>query len=174
MTRLITILILLIFVSCRQANEKSADTIIALDTNYMDQILKPFQLTLKNTDYSMASILQYVLTDKDFKIIFKGVLEGEKDSILFRTEIKSSKSLVKLSNINLDSLQSDYSNPCIQDGSQITITISKDNKSKTVHLSNYFQPDIGYAIEHINSLTPKKYQIWYDKVKLIRDQEMCK
>jgi hypothetical protein len=135
---------------------------------------KPFELTVYDADYSMAYAIQYVLTDKDLKIIFKGELEGEKDSTLFKTNLQPSETLSKLSNINIDSLKEYYSNPCILDGSQVTVKLNKDNKTKTVHLSNYYQADIGLAIELINSLTPKEYKIWYDKVTLIKDQENCK
>ena len=60
------------------------------------------------------------------------------------------------------------------DGSQVTVKLNKDHKSKLVHLSNYYQADIGLGIELINSLTPKKYKIWYDKERLRKGQENCK
>ena len=172
MTRLFTILTILTFTSCRQSSEITNKTCISGDTKNLN--LKPFELTVHDEDYSMAYALQYVLTDKDLKIIFKGELEGEKDSTLFKTTLQPSEILSKLSIINIDSLHEHYSNPCIKDGSQVTVKLNKDNKTKTVHLSNYYQADIGLAIELINSLTPKKYKIWYDKIILIKDQENCK
>ncbi len=131
-------------------------------------------MTVYDADYSMAYVFQYILTDKNLEIIFKGELEGEKDSTLFKIDLQPNETLNKLSNINLDGLQKRYSNPCMMDGSQVTVKLSKDNKTKTVHLSNYYQADIGLAIELINSLTPKKYKIWYDKTTLLKDQENCK
>ncbi|MCW3110354.1 MAG: hypothetical protein JWQ09_4860 [Segetibacter sp.] len=174
MTRLLIILTVLTFVSCGQTNKKSGDTNSSVDTKNVDLNLKPFELIVYDADYSMAYTLQYILTDKDLKIIFKGELQGEKDSTLFKTTLQPNEALNKLSNINIDSLKESYSNPCIMDGSQVTVKLNKDHKSKTVHLSNYYQTDIGLAIELINSLTPKEYKIWYDKAKLLEDQENCK
>jgi hypothetical protein len=165
-------LTILTFASCGQPADKSNEANIPTDTKYLSS--KPFELTVYDADYSMAYALQYILTDKDLKIIFKGELEGEKDSTLFKTTLQPSETLSKLSNINIDSLQEYYSNPCIMDGSQVTVKLNKDNKTKTIHLSNYYQADIGLAIELINSLTPKKYKIWYDKATLLKDQENCK
>jgi len=88
--------------------------------------------------------------------------------------LETDETLVKLSNINIDSLKKYYSNPCIRDGSQVIIKITKGRKSKVIQLDNYYQPDIGLAIELINSLVPEKYKIWYDKATLIRDLEKCK
>jgi len=136
--------------------------------------LKPFEITIYSVDYSMAYTVQYVLTNKNFKIILRGELEGERDSILFRTALQANKTLKRLSHINIDNLHEYYSNPCIRDGSQIMIKLKKGFKNKTIHLSNYYQPDIGLAIELINSLTPKKYKIWYDKKTLLKEQENCK
>lgn len=136
--------------------------------------IKPFKLIVHNSDYSMAYALKYVLTNKSLEIIFKGQLEGEKDSVIFKNTLQANKELKKISNMNIDSLQEYYSNPCIRDGSQITVEFKKGFKNKMIHLSNYYQPDIGLAIELINSLASKEYKIWYDKETLIRDQEKCK
>ena len=136
--------------------------------------IKPFKLVVYNSDYSMGYALKYVLTNKSLEIIFKGELKEEKDSTLFKTTLKANKELKRISNMNIDSLQEYYSNPCIRDGSQITVELKKGFKNKMIHLSNYYQPDIGLAIELINSLVSKKYKIWYDKETLIRDQEKCK
>jgi hypothetical protein len=136
--------------------------------------IKPFELIVLNADYSMAYAVKYVLTEKTLKIIFKGDLEGEKDSILFKSNLETNETLIKISNINIDSLKKYYSNPCIRDGSQVMVKITKGRKSKTVQLDNYYQPDIGLAIELINSLVPEKYKIWYDKATLIKDLERCK
>ena len=158
----------MIFASCAQGSGK---------LNYIggdDLNLKQFEITIYNSDYSMGYTLQYVLTEKDLKIIFIGGLEGEDDSTLFRVDIQPNVTLNKISNINLDSLQENYTNRCIEDGSQITVRLKKDSKIKMIHLSNYYQADIGLAIELINSLTPEKYKIWYDKKTLLNDQKNCK
>ena len=160
MTRIITILTILTLVSCVQ---KSKNTKI-----------RPFEIVVYNSDYSMAYSHKYVLTEKDLKIIFKSEIEGEKDSTVFKTDLQSNENLNKLSEINIDSLKEYYSNPCIADGSQIFVKLSKDNKIKTVQLSNYYLADIGLTIELINDLTPEKYRIRYDKTTLLKYQNECK
>ncbi|MBG6234739.1 hypothetical protein IWX76_001307 [Pedobacter sp. CAN_A7] len=157
MKKLITILTLFIFASCGQRTA-----------------IKPFKLTIYNSDYSLAYTLKYVLTDRDLQITFKGEIAGEKDSTLFTVALKPSYALHKLSNINVSSLQEYYENPCIRDGSQIIVEFDKDYKNKTIQLSNFYQKDIGLAIEFINSSTPKRYKIWYDKTTLLKGQQDCK
>jgi hypothetical protein len=157
MKNLITILALFTFASCVQKRD-----------------IKPFKLTVYSANYSLAYTLKYVLTDHDLQITFKGGLVGEKDSTLFRVALKPNYALCNLSNIDISSLQEYYQNPCIKDGSQLIIELDKDQKNKTVQLSNFYQEDVGLAIEFINRSTPKKYNIWYDKTTLLRDQQDCK
>lgn len=52
--------------------------------------------------------------------------------------------------------------------------MKKDNRQKQVQLSNFYQPDIGIAIELINKLVPKKHIIWYDKKILMQEMLDCK
>ena len=49
-----------------------------------DKSIKPFLIEVINSDYSMAYSISVVLTNKSLKIIYKGGLEGEKDSILIK------------------------------------------------------------------------------------------
>ena len=157
MKKLIAILTLFTFASCVQRSD-----------------IKPFKLTLYNSNYSLAYNLKYVLTDHDLQITFKGELEGDKDSTLFRVALKPSSALQKLSNIDFSGLKEYYQNPCIRDGSQIMVEVDKDFKNKSIQLSNFYQKDIGLAIEFINRSTPKKFKIWYDKALLLKAQQECK
>jgi hypothetical protein len=166
MNKILYILTITALVSCGSKNQDNVDRPETNDLN-------PFELTITDYDYSMAYGLQYVLTEKDLKIIFKGELEGEKDTILFSTDLQVNETLRTLANLDLDNLKGHYNNPCIDDGSQISVDFKKDNKTKAVYLSNYYQKDIGIAIELINGLTPKKYKIWYDKNELLQDQKDC-
>jgi len=162
MNVVVIILTCLSFTSCAQSTGKTTNTKIP-----------PFELTVYDSDYSMAYSLQYVLTDKRLTIMFKSDLEGEKDTILFETQLSPNKALEHLSKIDIASLKESYENPCISDGSQISIKLLKDNKSKIVHLSNYYHYDVGIAIEIINTLVPEKYKIWYDKEVLLKGQKDC-
>lgn len=166
MEKMLTVLIIINLISCGQYNKDSASQL-------KNNQLTPFQLSITDTDYSLAYGLQYVLTEKDLSIIFKGEIEGEKDTVLFLTDLQPTEKLMNVSNLNLESLNDYYANPCIDDGSQISVNFKKDNKFKQIHLSNYYQQDIGLAIEFINGLIPEKYEIWYKKDKLLQNQKDC-
>jgi hypothetical protein len=166
MTKLMTLFILIALVSCGQKkNNKSDETKILR--------LVPFELTIIDTNGSEAYSIQYVLTDKNLKIFFKGSLEGEKDTTLFLGALEPNETLKTLSDLNIDTLKNEYINPCIKDGSQISVIFKKNNLTKTIHLSNFYQSDIGFAIQLINKLTPEKHKIWYDKEKLLKGQLDC-
>ena len=135
---------------------------------------KPFKLTIANADYSMALMYHFILTEHRFEIIFKGGVEGEKDSTVFKLDVIPDSILKKLTTIDISHLEEKYVNPCISDGSQLKVTWDTKDYSKTIRLSNYYQPDIALLIEMVNSLAPEKYRIWYDKERLLKDFEKCK
>jgi len=163
MHRYLTILAILTIASCGQRVKKSSDMSIM-----------PFELILYDAHYSLGYAHKFVVTNRDLTIIFKGELEGEKDTTLFETDLQPNEALKNLSNISIDDLLENYSNPYIEDGSQITVVLKKNNKTKTIHLSNYYQPDIGFAIEFINGIIPTKYKINYNKERLLKNQEKNK
>ena len=136
--------------------------------------IKPFTASIFNSFYAEAYSVQTVLTDKELKIIFKSDLVGEKDTTVFLKILKPSDTLRQISEININQLKEYYSNPCIEDGSQVTVLFKKNGKSKSVHVSNYYQEDIGKIIYLVNSLVPEKYKVWYDKNKLLDDNKHCK
>lgn len=135
--------------------------------------IEPFEATILNSDYSMAYSVLTILTKSELRIVFKGGLVGEKDSVLFYKSIQPSDTLQEISNIHIDSLKEYYSNNCIDDGSQVTVTFKKNGKEKSIHLSNFYQEDVGKIIYLINSLVADKYKVWYDKEKLIADYKRC-
>lgn len=134
----------------------------------------PNKIVVYNSDYSLATTLQYVLTKEDIQITHKAELEGEKDSVFFKTTVNQSIISKQLSQINIGSLKERYDNPCVQDGLQITVVINISGSSKTTHVSNYYQPDIDMIIKLINSIVPPQYAIWYDKEVLTQRMENCK
>ena len=135
--------------------------------------LNQFSLVLYDYDYAMAYSKKYVLTDKDLNIVFRGELEGEKDSILFSTQLKPTADLRTLSQIDFGMLRDNYKNDCVDDGYQISIVFTGENQVKTIHLSNYHQEDVAFAIELINKIVPEKYQIYYNQDELIESMEGC-
>ena len=140
------------------------------NSNHVDN---DFEVTLINSDYSLAYSTFIVLTQKKLDIIFKGGLVGEKDSLLFSTSVQPSDTLQQLINLDISQLKTYYSNDCISDGTQITVDVKKGGITKTVHLSNYYQEDIGKMIYLINSLVPDKYQVWFDKKRLKAYDKLC-
>ena len=136
--------------------------------------IKPFSATIVNSYYAEAYSVLIVLTNKQLKIIYKSDIVGTKDTVIFSKALQSSDTLKMISEIKIDQLKEYYTNPCIDDGSQVMVTIKKQNRSKSVQLSNYYQEDIGRIIYLINSLIPAKYKVWYDKEILIADYKRCK
>ncbi|GEM_PF-1822620 len=136
--------------------------------------IKKFQAIITNSNYAMAYSIQILLNEKQIKIIGRSGLEGGKDTVLFSQALRPSDTLQQISNININKLRSYYSNPCIEDGSQISVVLKKDSQTKSVHLSNYYQEEIGKIIYLTNSLVPEKYKVWYNKDQLIADYNRCK
>ena len=106
-------------------------------------------------------------------ITFRGELENEKDSVLYSTSKLPKRQLKKISEINIGSLKTDYRNDCIEDGDIKSFSIKKDSISKTVHLSNYYHPELSRVIELINGIVPEKYEMNYDKADLIEEMKNC-
>ena len=171
MTRLSLIIILVLGLgSCNNLDSGKSDS---GQTN-KNATIKPFEFIVINSDYSSAYAIGYKLTEKELSIVFHGGLVGDKDSIIFRRALQTSDTLLQLSNIDVKNLKEDYTNPCVCDGSQISVAFKKDNIEKYIHLSNYYEENIGKAIELINSLSPPKYKIWYDKKELLEEMTRCK
>lgn len=156
MKKIISVMALAIFCSCNQTKP-----------------LEPFKLVIRDYDYAMAYSRQFVLTEDDLNIVFKGELEGEKDSVIFSTVLKPTKDLRILSTFDFSSLSDEYKNSCVDDGSQILVSYTKDNKTKDIHLSNYYQKDVGFAVGVVNEIVPEKYEIYYDKAELLELQKGC-
>lgn len=156
MKKVISVMALVIFCSCNETKP-----------------LEPFKLVINDYDYAMAYSREFVLTEESLNIVFKGELEGEKDSVIFSTALKPTEDLRILSTFDFNSLNDRYKNFCVDDGSQILVSYTKDNKTKDIHLSNFYQKDIGFVIGVVNEVVPKKYEIYYDKDELLELQKGC-
>ncbi len=135
--------------------------------------IEPFELSVTDYNYSLAYSVLYNLRNEKLTITFRGELENEKDSVLYSTSDLPRRQLKKISELNIDSLNTDYRNDCIDDGDVKSFTIKKDSISKTVHLSNYYHPELSPVIELINRIVPKKYEITHDKADLILEMKNC-
>ena len=135
--------------------------------------IEPFEISIADYNYSLAYSVLYTLTNEKLTITFRGELENEKDSVLYSTSELPKRQLKKISEINIDSLKTDYRNDCIDDGDIKSFSIKKDTTTKTVHLSNYYHPELSPVIELINEIVPKKYEMNYDKDDLIKEMKNC-
>ncbi len=135
--------------------------------------IEPFELSITDFDYSLAYSVLYRLTNEKLTITFRGELENEKDSILYSTTELPKIQIRQLSEINIDSLSVLYSNNCISDGDIKSFQFSKNGKSKSVTLQNYYHPDLSPAIEIINGIVPEKFKMYYNKAELIKSMEDC-
>ena len=67
--------------------------------------IKKFEVTIVNSNYSMAYSVLIILTNKQVKIIYRGGLEAEKDTLLFSKPISLSDTLKQVSEIDLRNLK---------------------------------------------------------------------
>jgi hypothetical protein len=138
------------------------------------QIIHPFEIRVKNSDYSQGDNWTYVLTEQELKIIYREDVVGRKDTTLLTKALPISKTLKKISQIDFSQLQGVYANSCISDGSRITVQIKKEGYTRSAHIANYYRQEVGQLIGLLNSLTPDKYKIWYNKKALIALEKECK
>ncbi len=135
--------------------------------------IEPFELTIADYNYSLAYSVLYKLSNEKLTVTFRGELENEKDSILYSTiELPKSK-IRQLSEINIDSLGVLYSTVCIHDGDIKTFGITKNGKSKSVTLQNYYHAKLSPAVEIINEIVPDKYKMYFDRVQVMEGMEKC-
>tara|TARA_R110002049_G_scaffold307110_1_gene506843 strand:+ start:70 stop:594 length:525 start_codon:yes stop_codon:yes gene_type:complete len=135
--------------------------------------IEPFELSIADYNYSLAYSLLYQLSNEKLTIIFRGELENEKDSILYTTTKFPKDRIRQLADINIDSLNVLYSNVCIKDGDIKSFQFTKNGKSKSVSLQNYYHAELSSAIEIINGIIPEKYKMHFEKDKLIKKMEDC-
>ncbi|MES2332774.1 MAG: hypothetical protein V4539_24410 [Bacteroidota bacterium] len=143
------------------------------DMDAKGQNIESFEIEILNSYFAEAYTVSTILTDKQLKIVFKSGIAGTKDRTVFAEALTFSDTLRQIGEMDLTKLKAYYSNPCINDGSQITITLNKDGKTKSIHLSNYYHGAIGKIIYLSNSLVPEKYKVWYDKKILIDEYKAC-
>ena len=136
--------------------------------------IKPFEVTLYDSDYSLGYSFEYHLSERTLTIQYKGGLVGERDSIVYKKSVDQDPLLRSISEIDFANLKEHYENNCIQDGSQITFVFRKDTATKQVHLSNYYHRDIGSVVRYLNNIIPREYLIEYDSIRLTRMYNDCK
>jgi hypothetical protein len=136
--------------------------------------ISPFELEVIDANFSEAYSHTIIITSKELRVVFKSGEVGEHDSLLFLKSLSPSDTLQQISNINLNGLKKIYENICVADGSQIVIISKKNEKTKSVQLSNYYREDIAKIIYLVNDLLPEQYKVFYDKKELLADSNICK
>jgi hypothetical protein len=133
-------------------------------------VIEPFQFSIRNNGMIRDEIFETFISESKIWVV-----QGNgADSLRFNTPIPVSDSLNRISETTLTTLDSLYSNDCIADGLQLTALFNKRDTTKTVHISNFYHPDIGRAIEYLNTYVPAKFRIIYDQKKLEEDYIKCK
>jgi aromatic ring-opening dioxygenase LigB subunit len=99
-----------------------------------------------------------------------------KDVVSFRKSLSQSEK-ERLSaiekRIGSDSLSKSYFNICIMDGQNLSFSFESASFSKDVTVSNFYNETIAFVIDLVNTMTPKKYRLWYDKEFLLKQQNAC-
>ncbi len=99
-----------------------------------------------------------------------------KDSVYFKRALTQNEKMA-LNNIEQslesDTLKTTYTNFCIIDGLILSFSFESAKFSKDVTVSNYYNESIANVVQFINKIAPKKYQLWYDKKVLLKQQSDC-
>jgi hypothetical protein len=133
------------------------------------EISEDFKIILIVYSYPTPITTKVNLTNRQIKLIHS----TPKDTVTFSTILEPSTAFEKLSAINFKRLKRSYSNPCIDDGLGLDLTIEKERRKKHISLDNYYQSEIGQIIEFINAHIPSKHKIWYDKEALTKNYVRC-
>lgn len=134
--------------------------------------INPFDIAIVKGTYDyMAHRVLISLTDKELKIFDQTGMGETKDSLLFSKLLSPSDTLFQISKVSFDQLKDSYLNPCVANGSQFYVSITKNGKWKRVYLGNYYRQEVGNFISLVNMLVPEKYKVWYDRNVL--EAESC-
>lgn len=167
----------------------SRDSIWEIESQRIKDSLKlhpytgKFRFWISDIDKAGYSRNTYYITD-DSIIVKEGPYDFiylaknySKDSVYFRKPLNQTEKelLSKIEKrIELDSLKESYHNFCIMDGLILSFSFESAKFSKDVTVSNYYNETIAFVIDLVNKMSPKKYQLWYDKKVLLKQQNDCK
>ncbi len=98
------------------------------------------------------------------------------DSVFYKKALTEKEKII-LADIEkiiaTDSLEESYNNFCIIDGSIISFSFESAKISKDVTVSNSYNLTIASVVEFINTISPNRYKLWYDKKTLLKQQNDC-
>jgi hypothetical protein len=135
-----------------------------------------FSLSLNffnHADWLMKGQTTYVLTESRIKVVNTS-FGTKKGKVIFSKKMMQPNGLKdSIINLNLVSLEDNYSNWCIMttSGNEYFINFSSAQQDKDVWLHHYYLKQIDDLVHLINSYLPQKYQFQY----LSKDTEQdCK
>ena len=147
------------------------------------QLTESFELKIEHFVYNPEYRTEYFLTE-DAIIVNRHW--PKTDTIIFAKKLKANDSLTTISKMYLSKfdkkylkfkslfMKNHYSNPCILDGLQLRMTLTKQDSVQKIGISNFYLPEFGLPISFINRMIPSDLRIPFDKEKLIEDLENCK
>lgn len=164
------------------------DSLLALNENRVKDSLKAhpytgkFRFWVSSVDKASYARTTYSINE-DSLIIKKGPYDFiylaknySKDSVYFRRALnqKEKTLLSELERrIETVTLETTYTNHCIIDGSILSFSFESAEFSKDVTTSNYYNENIAEIVKFVNKISPKVYQLWYDKQTLLKFQREC-
>lgn len=125
---------------------------------------KSYNIEIFDSDYSMATTIQYHIFDDSLIIRNIAALVGEYDSCLVARRIsenQSEKVFKCLFSMDIMKLKDKYVKPFVQDGDQKIVTICFNNKVKTIQISNIYQKDLADLFDVINQIVDERFKITY-------------
>ena len=151
--RNIIILVVLLLCACNQQRSPHCAT--------------KYTVNIWNINASMAYTIFYHINDDSVLIEFLNGVENGHDSILLkRSLIETERAALcnYLSSFDIDTLNTDYLNPLVEDGDQKKVTLQVGSKKRTVNISNFYQKDMGGLFEVVNNvINDNRYKIKYRK-----------
>ena len=126
----------------------------------------PFEITIYDSDYSMAFSRIYTLREDSIHIVFSGELVGEIDTVIFERELSKDEriEIMKFFTIfPLDKLEPKYIIDTVFDGDQKLFMFKIGTIEKRIQVSNYFQEDLASLIDLVNKFVPVDYRIKYNR-----------
>jgi len=176
----ILISILLLSIACSNTEKKKSQNyetqkqeqnIKIADTSFADNKSKQkntkaisFKLNIEYIrDYSMKiyeGTFIYHLNEKEISVTIHYDIVDMKDTTVFTKKINNDALLAYFSNLNLDTLKSEYNNKKIMfcSGTSLYIKYKKENKIKEIYLHCYSHNTINNILLNINKLVPDKYK----------------
>ena len=129
-----------------------------------DILKSPFEMTLYDSDYSLAYSRIYTLEADSLHILFKSGIVGESDDVVYEGKLseEEQKTIARFfNNFPIEKLESEYIKANVDDGDQKLFIFKIGTTEKKIHVSNYYKDEIADLVGLLNELVPIEYKIKY-------------